>query len=349
MFKPLIVIVSIFAVILAGCGANPTPAPPALFISREEIDDDRSFINVNIDEVKILKKTGDLVGQGEFRLLIIGSDTQGRSSGTYCPGDKPIKIQVGSTVKSPCLFVLGFDEQMVSEGVFLMVIAIDEDESSLSTDLSYELIANQMGDALGKMVAKGILGTASKSNPYSIATQVLVSFLGGKVKNWLEEAEIIGSQGIYLSRNDDWSAGERTIATSNDEGLRIVYSVIRSSSNPGPEIVVITQKPQNPPTVEVKQPTPPPATKKASSPVTGSATISCANRLYFVMLRRSPGYNNKNEATDKVAEVPCGETVLILGESTRKDGLNWYPVSWNGLEGWMADYTSSGKKILIFD
>ncbi|MBX3037690.1 MAG: hypothetical protein KF758_12345 [Anaerolineales bacterium] len=234
----------IIIVSLVACSTDEALPPPPLFISEREVSNSRSFINLSIDEIMILGDVGDIAGSGEFRLLIIGADTSGKSSGTYCPGDDPISIQKGDTITSPCLFTISFDEKKVADGVFLMLIAIDEDESSLSADLTYELIANKLGESLGQAVAKGILGVATKSNPYTLATQVLVSFLGGKVKNWIEEAETIGTQGIFLSRNDNWSAGIETTVTSNDGGMRIVYTVSRSLSNESEIYPTATLKPQ---------------------------------------------------------------------------------------------------------
>lgn len=79
------------------------------------------------------------------------------------------------------------------------------------------------------------------------------------------------------------------------------------------------------------------------------AKISCANNLYKVNLRRSPGYVNKNDSADSIYEIPCGEYVELLGDTKNVDGLKWWKVRWNGYTGWIADHTASGKTILIFN
>ena len=106
-----------------------------------------------------------------------------------------------------------------------------------------------------------------------------------------------------------------------------------------------TTQPVNP--ISTPRANPSPTVKSSNSSRT--ATISCANKLYFVRLRKSPGYISKDDLADTVTEIPCGETVTIIGGPTKKDGLNWYQVSWNGKKGWVADYTSTGKLILIFN
>ncbi len=79
------------------------------------------------------------------------------------------------------------------------------------------------------------------------------------------------------------------------------------------------------------------------------AKISCDNGIYFVALRRSPGHLNKNDDVDILAEVPCGEAVLLLGDSQGADSIVWWNVSWRNIKGWMAQNTARGITILIFD
>ena len=77
-----------------------------------------------------------------------------------------------------------------------------------------------------------------------------------------------------------------------------------------------------------------------------SATISC--EVPQVNLRRSPGYINKDDS-DVIVKVDCGQEVEILGENQNADDLTWWKVSWNGFTGWMADHSSRGNMILIFN
>lgn len=73
-----------------------------------------------------------------------------------------------------------------------------------------------------------------------------------------------------------------------------------------------------------------------------------SNEVYYAALRQSPGYSNKNNDIDLLANVPAGDIVQILDGPEQADGLNWWHVSWNGITGWMADHTGSGKTIMIF-
>lgn len=83
-----------------------------------------------------------------------------------------------------------------------------------------------------------------------------------------------------------------------------------------------------------------------SSQSTQSARIS--SEVTEVNLRTSPGYSNKNDATDVIARIPSGTTVDIIGGPSSADELTWYQVSWNGYTGWVAEKTGSGRTILIF-
>jgi hypothetical protein len=87
----------------------------------------------------------------------------------------------------------------------------------------------------------------------------------------------------------------------------------------------------------------------SASQSTEYAQISCAEKIYKVNLRRTPGYINKDDSVDSIYEVPCGESVELLGDTEYVDGLNWWKVSWNGYTGWIADHTGSGRTILIFN
>jgi hypothetical protein len=84
----------------------------------------------------------------------------------------------------------------------------------------------------------------------------------------------------------------------------------------------------------------------AQSSLATQAQIS--NEVYYAALRLTPGYSDKNNDVDLLANVPAEAIVEILGGPVQADGLNWWNVSWNGTSGWMADHTGSGKTILIF-
>lgn len=130
-------------------------------------------------------------------------------------------------------------------------------------------------------------------------------------------------------------------------------------TNPNPAPASYTTQKPSPTSVPIQvsfptqEPTSVPNTpvKLSSSPQqpTSFAKISCADKIYFVNLRRTPGYSGKDNKTDSLYEVPCGETVELLGPTKNVDGLTWWNVSWDRYTGWVADHTASGKTILIFN
>ncbi len=79
-----------------------------------------------------------------------------------------------------------------------------------------------------------------------------------------------------------------------------------------------------------------------------SSQAKISNEVFYAAIRKSPGYSNKTDSSDIVAEVPKGDIVQVLGGPKKADGLNWWQVSWNGTTGWMADHTGSGKTLMIF-
>jgi hypothetical protein len=66
-------------------------------------------------------------------------------------------------------------------------------------------------------------------------------------------------------------------------------------------------------------------------------------------MRKTPGYQDKNSKKDVVVEVPTGSRVKVLGGPDVADGLNWWYAEWMSYKGWIAEKTSSGKTVLIFD
>lgn len=116
-------------------------------------------------------------------------------------------------------------------------------------------------------------------------------------------------------------------------------------SNSNAPIVVVSTATRTP--VQPKPATNTPRPTNNSEPTEQRAQIS--DEIYFAAMRKSPGYSEKNDNTDIIAEVPSGAIVKILGGPKRADGLQWWRVSWNGHKGWIAGHTGSGKTILIFN
>ena len=86
---------------------------------------------------------------------------------------------------------------------------------------------------------------------------------------------------------------------------------------------------------------------ESGSTVDQSARIS--REVAEVNLRRTPGYVNKNDQDDVITKIPSGATVGLLDGPQKADGLNWWHVDWNGYQGWIAETTSSGRTIMIFN
>jgi hypothetical protein len=335
-------IVSFFLLILVLPYPGNAPVPFPIFRASENLDADRHFIIVNVDEITFLGPTGDVTGDGEFRLLMIGSDTKGHSTGLFCPGDKPMTVKQGKTVSDPCSFGLSFDEKKMSDSVVIMIMALDEDKSTAVTDIPYETAVSGLGEVLGKAVAQ----YAPKLNPYTFTLQALLSFSAGRIKNWIERADVVGSYTLHLTRQTNWSAtGKPKKVTSSDGGIKLTYTITRSTSVPQG---IATKTPRPQPSVSTKTPVAI-STKRSTPTAPDNARIACDAGIIEVNMRKSPGYLGKDDTLDRVAKVPCGEYVEIIDGPQNKDGLRWWYVLWNGYKGWMADHTGKGRLILIFE
>jgi hypothetical protein len=81
-----------------------------------------------------------------------------------------------------------------------------------------------------------------------------------------------------------------------------------------------------------------------------SATFSIGQQVSVsangVHLRRSPGHVGKDTATDVIDRLFNGGAVTILEGPSPKDGLCWWRVRYREEEGWVADRTQDGTRLL---
>lgn len=108
----------------------------------------------------------------------------------------------------------------------------------------------------------------------------------------------------------------------------------------------IVPTPENP--IASSQTDPDAALAGAAGFAIGSAVRNATNSR--VNIRRAPGYLGK-PADDVLAQLQPGDAMVILDGVTVVDGLNWWHVRTTGgsalpVEGWVAEATASGVKIL---
>jgi hypothetical protein len=113
-------------------------------------------------------------------------------------------------------------------------------------------------------------------------------------------------------------------------------------------VIVESPIPTSPPVSTAVVESPIPTSPSVSTAPTGIRFATISDEIFEAGLRSSPGYIGK-ASTDLVISVGSGQTVEVLGESQIVDGLRWWRVSWNGYIGWVADHTTSGRVILIFN
>lgn len=102
-----------------------------------------------------------------------------------------------------------------------------------------------------------------------------------------------------------------------------------------------------PPTL-VPTPTPDPGAPEISEPADGRFAQGETVRNVTgsrVNVRLTPGHLGK-EASDVLAQLEPGESVVILGETAQANNLVWWRVAYQGIEGWVAEATASGVQIL---
>ncbi len=308
------------------------------------------FLNIQINSVEFEGSVGDADGVGELQLITIVSDEKGHSDALICPYGAVNEIRSGDRI-NPCKAGISYSQSLIKGNLYIMIIAMDNDDAGVLGDVATGAVSSGLAYGLKEAIsAAGYLSGGSTAVLIgSLALDTVVGYAGSKVQEYFEKSDVIGSQSFVLSRTKDWNNNKPVVAKSEGGDVEFSFTVQQSSTADGQLVNSVVP---SAPTKQAATPRPAPTATSAPANVVStshSASVSCADRLYFVRLRRSPGYNNKDEVLDTVAEVPCGEFLEILDGPTQKDNLNWYEVSWNGLTGWMADHTSTGKVVLIFE
>jgi hypothetical protein len=65
-----------------------------------------------------------------------------------------------------------------------------------------------------------------------------------------------------------------------------------------------------------------------------------------VRMRHSPGYVLKDDYTDSKRYMERGDMVIIRGGPQMMDGLCWWLIEYEGVQGWTADHNQEGRLLL---
>jgi hypothetical protein len=304
----------VMIVVLIVCGASIVDPQP---VSGSPLSTSSTYINFWIDQVKILKSTGDPIGSGEFRIFAIAADKYGHSAGLFCPANAPVSIQIGTVVSHPCSAGLFFKEEDISSGLVIMVSGVDEDQTTEIADLGYEVLSNGLASGIkNALVAKKIVSTSS--GPLGIGLDLLTSFVTGKIQSWIEKADVLGSTGIYLSKSDGWGiATKKTIRTS-DGGLEITYTISVSQNQP-----VVPNTPADSSTRVT-----PVNSSITSCPGARPFSVKVGDRAYVctksdrLIVRQSPAMS----AGESLALYPGADFTIVEGPRCA-DAFTWWKVS----------------------
>jgi hypothetical protein len=270
--------------------------------------------------VKILKSTGDFMGAGEFRVLSVSGDKNGRSSALTCPAYTPASIQVGTELSSDrygqlCSAGMVFKAEEYNDGIVIMVLGVDEDESTEIADLGVGVLSDGIAKGIkGALVAKKIITTSS--GPLGFGISLLVSFITGKAQDWIEESDVLGSAGIYLTKSDGWGVTNRKTIRTPDGGLEITYSVN------------VSQTPGSKPAATAVPPT-----SSGSSGITSCVgakpfTVKVGDRGYVCTQydRLIVRYNPSMSGSEMLALYPGAEFTIIEGPRCA-DYFTWWKIS----------------------
>lgn len=279
-----------------------------------------TYVNFWIDKVKILKSTGDIVGSGEFRILAVSGDANGRSTVQICPAYKAATIQVGTILSSErdrelCSAGMVFKEEEYKSGIVIMVLGVDEDEKTEIADLGTGILSDGIASGIkAALVAKKIMTTSS--GPIGFGINLLVSFITGKAQDWIEKADVLGSAGIYLTRSDGWGVTSKKTIRTPDGGLEITYSV-NISQTPGSKPVSSTGSTVLPTTGGI-----------TSCPGAKPFTVKVGDKGYVCTKydRLIVRYTPSMSGSETLALYPGAEFTIIEGPRCA-DNFTWWKIS----------------------
>jgi Tol biopolymer transport system component len=191
----------------------------------------QSFVLINVTRVKIIGPAGDIDGRGDFRLLVLAADTNGNSGGTFCPGSEAIKIRSGDTIEPCGPFGLSVQENRLGDDLYIVLIGVDEDNGDFFADMGGEIGVNLLSKGLVEGVKRlGELAGATVNPVGVFLLEVALGVTAGQVRDWLEQQDVLGILAVHLSRNQGWQAGRETTLTTNDGGLELSYTVVRTNN-----------------------------------------------------------------------------------------------------------------------
>ena len=103
---------------------------------------------------------------------------------------------------------------------------------------------------------------------------------------------------------------------------------------------------------ETPSPTPTPepleGTPAASYPCQEGIEVGKSVNVVFtgVRVRKSAGYVIKNDTQDTIHFLKAGDKAEVKGGPTKEDGLCWWKLEHEGVEGWTADHSHEGRLLL---
>lgn len=233
--------------LLTACSSGPPPNEPPSVLAVFD-NEPQSFVTLRIDEIQILSGTGEWVGERELRLIVIGSDQGEHTATLTCPAHEPYAIQVGDTVPNPCGFGISIAEEHAVGDLYFLILALDEDKLSDVNDYRLEVLINLLAAGVGHAV-KGtvlaakfgsIVGTPALTGGIFLL-ETAVGYGGGKLIDYGLESDEVATQGLLLSRNQNWYAGKTHEVVSADGHMRLIFSV-HLTDTPEGEVIAIEEE-----------------------------------------------------------------------------------------------------------
>lgn len=223
------------SLLATSCGStNLTSQPPIAVLPQPISDGTGEFLNVQINYVGFQSSVGDTDGTGELQLITIVSDENGHSDALICPYGAIIEIQSGDLI-NPCNAAISYPQSIVGENLYIMIIAVDNDDTGILGDVTSGVVSTGLAFGLKEAIATaGFVTTGSAPVVIGfLALDAVISYAGGKVLEYFENSDVIGSQSFILSRTKDWNNNNPVVAKSEGGDVEFSFVVQQSSTTSG--------------------------------------------------------------------------------------------------------------------
>lgn len=231
----------ILSSLLSSCGSAPTPTP--IVVVPNQVSGNlpsQSYVNILISSVGFNGSVSNLGDTGNLQLIMVTSDDSGHADALTCPYGTTIQVHKGDTL-NPCRAGLAYPADVLQGNLYVILIAMDVKDNSAVTGVTVDAVASALAFGLVQLIKAGAdIGEKNVEAPEvavgAFVVDKVISLVGSKVKDYLQNNYMIGGQTFIVPGNSNWNNGQQISANSTNGQVTFNFT-IRASSTAAGQIV----------------------------------------------------------------------------------------------------------------